>query len=151
MTQVLLLLSISCFGAVSVSPDDQSFSSLSESVVITGSECTRAGKIGACVRISRDSIMEIFIAKDRSSTKNKFAIKDHPMFGPQYNLDSLKMAQPEILFLDFDKFDPPGLKDFGSFFSSFKSIYWFMAIGFVLLGILFNRYLLNFARQSTNY
>lgn len=95
--------------------------------------------------------MEIFIANDQTSLKNKVAIKDHPMFGNRYNIDSLKMAQPEILFLDFEKFDSPGPNGIASFFSNLKSIYWFMGIGFLLLGILFNRYLLNFARQSTNF
>jgi len=108
-------------------------------------------EIGACVRISADSLLVIHVNEDKSEFQIKHALKDHPMFGKSYNRDSLKRAQPHILFLNFDKFE--NQKQSGNnFFSglSFNLWYWFAGI-LILFGVLlFNRYLMNFAKQSTN-
>ncbi len=153
LTQVLFSISFLCVSQVSASQANNNLKS--SEILASGLKMKGSGlpnKMAACVRISNDSMMEIWVHADKSNHQSKMAIKDHPMFGLQYNLDSLKKAQPGILFLDFDKFD--NSKDLNSSVFSWlnmKSWYWFIGLIALFVILLFNRYLMNFARQSTNY
>lgn len=113
-------------------------------------------RIDSFIRISKDEMVEVstFYVQKRDTMK----IKSHPMFKGRYNIDNLRKKHPHIAFVNFEKFEKiqgkktrKEEKDEAGFILDFNHWYWYALLLVALFALLFNRFLLNFARQSTNY
>ncbi|MCC6818993.1 MAG: hypothetical protein IT245_08895 [Bacteroidia bacterium] len=111
-------------------------------------------QIDSCICISNDRL--IMVTKSLPQIRDTQFIKNCSLFTPNFKLDSLKQQYPSIAFVNFDKYNVGQTHKINSdndsgFLNYFNHWYWYALLALLLFVLLFNRFLLNFARQSTNF